>query len=560
MGIPVYFKNITDQYPHIIIKKQEKLETQKTTHLFFDFNGLIHPCVHNVLNKLQETQKTKNKKIIISSEKLEEMFLVAIKKYLFYILTEIKPTKLVYISIDGVAPRAKMVQQRKRRYRSVKQKQTIREIRKSFNLPESIEWDTNAITPGTKFMEKLSKYLHAIDFQKEFSETCEVILSDASHPGEGEHKILQYLKQNFKVDEQNDENDENQYLIYGLDADLIMLSMASKIDNIYLLRESVHFGKIDQDQLLLLDIDKLKQYLYETMIHKIGIPQITKTMILQDYICLCFLIGNDFIPNLPGLTIKNGGIDLLISVYISLVIKRKECLVFNGELNIGFLKDLLIQLLKQENDLVTKQRLQYEKKRFFNKNNSNGAYETELSKLKFMPLLKPKTTVYKIMAGTENWRKRYYYQLFNIKIYNNQVNQNILEICQNYLEGILWTTKYYFEECCCWDWHYMYLHAPTLKELVDNFEICFDKIDFEQNSQKTPVIPLIQLLNVYPPQSAHLLPDNYGELMTNKDSPIYHYYPTKVSLDRYLHTYYHQCEPKLPNIDIDLIYNTLKCK
>ena len=83
------------------------------------------------------------------------MFLVAIKSYLFTILSKINPTKLVYISIDGVAPRAKMVQQRKRRYRSVQEKQKIREIRENLNMLPNIEWDTNAITPGTKIYGKI---------------------------------------------------------------------------------------------------------------------------------------------------------------------------------------------------------------------------------------------------------------------------------------------------------------------------------------------------------------------------------------------------------------------
>ena len=72
-------------------------------------------------------------------------------------------------------------------------------------------------------MEKLSKYLHNINFEDEYNHDCQVIISDSNEPGEGEHKILQYLKQNY-----SDDNGENQYLIYGLDADLIMLSMASK--------------------------------------------------------------------------------------------------------------------------------------------------------------------------------------------------------------------------------------------------------------------------------------------------------------------------------------------
>ena len=73
MGIPVYFKEITEQFPNIIVEVEK--QTKQTTHLFFDFNGLIHPCVHNVLNKLQEKQEKKNKIIKITNEQLEELFL-----------------------------------------------------------------------------------------------------------------------------------------------------------------------------------------------------------------------------------------------------------------------------------------------------------------------------------------------------------------------------------------------------------------------------------------------------------------------------------------------------
>ena len=336
-----------------------------------------------------------------------------------------------------------------------------------------------------------------------------------------------------------------------------MLSMASNVDNIFLLREAVHFGKINTNKLLLLNIDKLKLHLYENMINKIGINEITKKMIIDDYIVLCFLIGNDFLPHLCGLSIKNNAIENLVKNYINLVIKRKECLINNSEINLGFLKNLLKNLQKIENDLVSKERINYEKKKFNNRNNLKGL-DLELTKIKFKPLLLNKTLVYKINAGTENWRDRYYYHHFNIRKNYRYIDNNLLEICQNYLEGIIWNSKYYFDKCICWNWNYSYLHAPLLKDLVENFEICIDKINFNENIQNTSTKPFIQLLNVLPPQSAHLLPKSYANLMTSKESPIYHFYPTKISLDYYMNNYFHECEPKLPNIDINLILNSTK--
>ena len=89
-----------------------------------------------------------------------------------------------------------------------------------------------------------------------------------------------------------------------------------------------------------------------------------------------------------------------------------------------------------------------------------------------MPLLE-KDNGY-VKAGSLQWRQRYYYKFFNIKKYQN--NSNIEEICQNYMEGLLWTSKYYFDKCESWNWCYKYLHGPTIKELVSYFDICFDKL------------------------------------------------------------------------------------
>ena len=335
--------------------------------------------------------------------------------------------------------------------------------------------------------------------------------------------------------------------------------MASEIENIYLLREAVHFGKIKQDELLLLNIDLLKENLYTILINKIGLKQLTKTMVVNDYIVLCFLIGNDFLPHLPGISIKSKGIELLLDIYIKCIIKKKECLVYDGELNLMFLKDILVELSKLEDKLVTEQRLQYEKMKYYYRVNDkeDTEYNRLIDKLNYTPLLKPKTILYKIMAGTPNWRDRYYYHHFNIKKDYKYIDENLLEVCHNYLEGIIWNTQYYFKECCCWDWHYSYLHAPTIKDLANNFEICMDKIDFK-NSQKEPVKPFIQLLNVLPPQSSHLLPKSYEKLMRDRESDIYHYYPTKIKLDYYLNRFLHECDPMLPNIDMDLINMTTK--
>jgi 5'-3' exoribonuclease 2 len=82
----------------------------------------------------------------------------------------IKPKKLLYLAVDGVAPRAKMNQQRSRRFRAaieaeekrIKEKELINEWKnKGLVVPEIKEssFDTNTITPGTNFMHRLSQAL-----------------------------------------------------------------------------------------------------------------------------------------------------------------------------------------------------------------------------------------------------------------------------------------------------------------------------------------------------------------------------------------------------------------
>ena len=158
-----------------------------------------------------------------------------------------------------------MVQQRHRRFKSIQEFQNQESLKKKYmkDYEASERWDTNAITPGT-FMELLSKYL-----QQELS-TCEelsdtsIILSDTNKEGEGEHKILQFLRTNPQEEDKSD-------VIYGLDADLIMLSMASQKPNIYLLREKVEFGNVikkdsdDFPELVYLDIDLFRKYLLQDM-------------------------------------------------------------------------------------------------------------------------------------------------------------------------------------------------------------------------------------------------------------------------------------------------------
>ncbi len=152
MGIPLYFKQLSEKYPNIIVdtinNSVDGDSKGDENNLFLDLNCAIHPCCRKVL---EEHSHSNNNKSAVEKKMINEV--------LHYIqsLVELSEAKLLYIAIDGVAPCAKMNQQRLRRYKTVYEKVKTNEIKKQEKIElNQFDWNTNAISPGTEFMDKLS--------------------------------------------------------------------------------------------------------------------------------------------------------------------------------------------------------------------------------------------------------------------------------------------------------------------------------------------------------------------------------------------------------------------
>ena len=560
MGIPKYFRHITKQYPELVISNDMKV---KIDNLYFDMNCLIHPCVHKIIKEYPHLVKAHNieqTKIPYINDltfitKFELEIYKELERSLDKLIAFIEPTQLIYMSIDGVAPRAKMEQQRKRRYRSIKEKKMRKQVLQKYNLEENV-FDTNCITPGTIFMKKLSnRFKQYIDIK--YNELgIPIFLDDSSIIGEGEHKILQHMKK-YSTDMIN--------CVYGLDADLIMLSLVSHC-KVFLLREAVHFGKVNMDELLLFNVDLFSEKLFHSI--KVAIEntqyldkcnskfllekleeepiELEKDRIINDYICLCFLIGNDFLPHLPAISINSGGIHSLISIYCKIFKIRQRYLVDeNNNINFIFIRQIITYLYSNETGFLSK----YQRKvdRWRPRIENGDKIKRELSEINYYPHYN-KSNFYKL--GEKNWNNLYYKYHFNIEnIIKNK--KYIHTICINYIEGLQWNIKYYLDKCISYSWYYKYRASPTLKELsvylINRvYPTQFENIEFN---------PLEQLSIVLPIQSNHLWSSQYKEYVKN-NIELLQYYPLDFELDTLNKHFLHECEPKLSNLDNNIIKDT----
>lgn len=300
-------------------------------------NGVIHQCSHSSDEKL------------ITSRDESEIFL-AVFAYLQALFDKIRPSKLFFLAVDGVAPRAKMNQQRSRRFRTAAEKAEAEAkeakkeqaaLAKVLNDPNAIKpeakvpvkyFDTNCITPGTEFMEKLSAHL-CYFIAKRIEEdpnwrNVKIVFSGPEVPGEGEHKIMEWIRSERS---KPDHEANLRHCLYGLDADLIMLGLLSHEPHFSLLREEVTFGRgkktssassglksAEQVRFQLLHLGLMRDYMQNefggVLADSLPFPYDFER-ILDDFVLLSLFVGNDFLPHLPHLHINENALGLLFDAY-----------------------------------------------------------------------------------------------------------------------------------------------------------------------------------------------------------------------------------------------------
>ena len=578
MGVPGFFAWILKRHRNnnIIIPKMDK----KCDILYLDANCLFHPQCFKVLDKNIDWKNQID---------LEGKMINRILNYIQFLVKEVKPKKGLYIAVDGVAPMAKMNQQRKRRYRSINDTIIKNNIKKKHGIKTGKCWSNSVITPGTEFMERLHQKL--LTYSKYMKDEYKIRVTYSSYhtPGEGEHKILQDIK--IREREKEREKSSDVYVIYGLDADLIFLALASNKRNIYLLREIVEFGahkKITKDSveesMNYVNIDIFREYLnkiFLDMIDSKGYYADKGVDFTNDFIFISYLMGNDFIPHLPSVDIKTGGLDFIIRCYIDTyillgvplinIIKSESVFGTRStkplqkvaklsptmpiKVNNIFFEMMLTTIAKAEDYYFETILPKHKDKLSRYRCRSSDPYDQEMWELEHLRCFDINDPIKLGEDSSSLWKWRYYEHYCGVSEYSQHTIDNM---CQEYLKGILWTTYYYFEKCPTWKWQYIYLHAPFISDIAAYYSK--NKIDINsiQFAKTKSLAPCEQLLAVIPPGCAYMLPKKYQQLIVSDTSQLIDMYPSTINLDMINKDMYWKCIPDIPHIDVNRLLNAIK--
>jgi 5'-3' exonuclease len=521
MGVPRVFQWIVKKYPSTFIKRNLPAE-KKCNYLCYDVNGLLHPCVRkSILERgtfdLNDIRKQ-------------------VREQMLYLANICKPDKGILICIDGVAPVAKMLQQRTRRFKSVYEKEVERRVYSRNKLGAPYQWDTNAITPSTEFMSSMNILFSEISREmKSLYPSCEVFYSDSDAEGEGEHKIMDKLR-TIKY------SDTDSIYIHGLDADLIFLSIGLARDNIYLMREGDNIGY--------LDITALKDNLF-VEVQALCKTQLVKDNVEKDFMVISYFLGNDFLPQVFSSDVHDLG--KILTIYSELIDTHNKYIVDNGNIQWNVIEKLCGKISENEYNLV-KNRV----KKFTSMKVSDSELETQVERDIFWEKQRPNKDELKLLEP--GWKDRFYNHYFEFPQNNwNEKNSMIV----NYLEGLQWNLNYYLSGIKNWMWHYKYHAAPFFSDIYHYLQKRgtqqLAKNCFYVGKQTGKPSNIEQLLVVLPPQSITLIPQKYRHLMTEfNKSDIIDLYPIGFELEYFYKQKDWEYKPILPDVEFRRISDAVK--
>ncbi|XP_037837545.1 5'-3' exoribonuclease 2 [Kryptolebias marmoratus] len=658
MGVPAFFRWLSRKYPSIIVHCVEEkgkeckgvripVDTTKPNpnevefdNLYLDMNGIIHPCTHP-----EDKPAPKN----------EDEMMVAIFEYIDRLFNIVRPRRVLYMAIDGVAPRAKMNQQRSRRFRASKEgvelteeKTRMREEiiqRGGYLPPEEVKerFDSNCITPGTEFMDNLAQCLRYYVADRLSNDpgwkNVVVFLSDASVPGEGEHKIMDFIRRQ-RAQPNHDPN--THHCLCGADADLIMLGLATHEPNFTIIREEFKPNKprpcalcgqighelkecqgvarekqgqhdefadtmpTAEQEFIFIRLSVLREYLARELTMASLPFAFDFERSVDDWVFMCFFVGNDFLPHLPSLEIREGAIDRLVGIYKDVVHKTGGYLTQNGFVNLERVEMIMLAVGVAEDNIFRKRkeddehfkRRNKEKRKRMKAEQQGPAFLTtgqfapqalgrrdrpdpvqnaryQAYNMRMHSNMDAAQSLKAMMknggnssAGSSDgrglkrkpedsdsepepednvrlWEDGWKQRYYKTKFDVDASDEGFRKkVVQSYVEGLCWVLQYYYQGCASWKWYFPFHYAPFASDFRD-IKGMFS--EFEKDTK--PFKPLEQLMGVFPAASGNFLPTTWRNLMVSPDSSIIDFYPDDFAIDLNGKKYAWQGVALLPFVD-----------
>jgi 5'-3' exonuclease len=541
MGILRFFKWVYDEHTGCLIqvKKEPYVDYKKfgkpppkpfdirvdSYHL--DLNAIIHPICQKAFNYGNDTpqhlQKFKKKKIQ-PIPTLDDIYFKVCNQ-IDYLRRKVGVKRELVIAIDGTAGMSKQTQQRQRRFVSAAEKKD-----EDFD-----KFDSNCISTGTEFMYELSSKIHfwiikQLNTNKEW-EGLKIVFINEKVPGEGEHKIIRYIEKNY-VEGWN-------YAVHSPDADLVMLCLGLNLKNIYIVRENIY--RHVQCEYFIVNIDTLRTTLDSQMKFDSEFYNVKK--VCNDFILLCYFLGNDFLPHIPSLEIPNGGMTSMITLYNKMTRPSGD---YKGGCHLTkknkgqyaivkkYLKRLLFSLSEEEENMLSL------------KNTQNIKHHDPL--LSECEVEGPDDIFHK-RIDIFKYRKLYYLKKFNIDTDTDSGRERLKTVCLEYFKGLTFVLRYYLEEIPDYYWYYPYHYSPFFSDLYIHIDSFDTEMKFEKHS---PLNSFEQLLAIMPPKSAKLVPECLRELM-NENSVLGKFYPKTFEMDKEGKRSDHEAHVLLPFVEVDLL-------
>ena len=502
MGIPSYFRKLTHSYKLV----QQSRPSIAVDWLLFDFNCLIY----HVLRRPDCPQYTPD-----APKAWEEKFLNEIARYTLKVIKKVEPQKGVYIAVDGVAPMAKIRQQRMRRFK-------VGGVGAG-GVGEACvpHWDKNAITPGTEFMQALANRLHTFATTHSQPGGLQIQVSDSNTPGEGEQKLMQLLRAGATPG-------NSSIVIYGLDADLIILSLWNRATlfptrPMYLFREHVEHGEIERDAVgeeffIWFSIDALDQAIRR---------ELTDESVegLQDYCAAMMLLGNDFLPTSMSFRLKEEGHQRLVQLLKQTGGQRLWSAATG--LNTAAWQPILEQLASEEEWRFGRA--------VFKKLSARG----DDNEPEDEPLRQRADEVFVQPGGynlRSNWRTIYNTLAFGT------CRATPLKAARTYIQGLSWVVDYYTGKDISMEWVYNWHFPPQWSDILRAFRETGWVAPPEPG--KRQLQPVEQLGMVLPLSSWSLIPSEAAIKCLPDVAP--EWFPTGFHMNSVGKRYAWECEPDIP--------------